>query len=1153
MMKKITLALLAIFFLSTKSFSQTASCLNFDGVNDYCSKSIMSTQNSSLTVEARVNVTGTTSANEFLFYNGNSSTSGYGLYLAAGTNSLILIYGGLGTVPTGITLSNGSWNLVSLVMGNSTFSIYINGVSTFTYNAGTNPNTPAGGFAIGSNQAGTENFYGSIDDFRFWNRPLCASEVSFRASCQLAGNEPGLVAYYNFNQGISAGSNSTVTTLTDLTSNGNTCTLNNYALTGTTSNWTNALGVLNSNCASAVPVTATLSSAVIPSVCPGVAVTLSVSGGVQTYSWSTLANTQSISVSPSVTTVYSIIGTNSVNGCYGMAQQTVFAYPAVTVAISPATNTICSGNTLTLTAAGANTYSWSTAVSAASIAVSPSVNTVYSVLATAASTLGSCTATASTSLTVLTTPTVTVISTPTAICGGSTAVVSASGATTYSWNTAATTTSISVNPTVTTIYTVTGTTGNCSNVKTYTLTVNPIPTVVVASPTTCTTYTTNLTASGASTYSWSNGATSAAIAVTPSVSTNYTVIGTSAAGCTASAVSNVTVLPSPSITIANSSPTICSGNTATLTATGGSTYIWIGPTTVTNGLAFFPTTTGDYTVYATAANGCTVNGISSITVVTTPANFPTSTPTAICVGATATISVTGATNYTWLPGNINTNTIAVNPTITTTYTVIKSNANCVDTKTFVLTVNNLPGLSIIASSTIVCANNTLSLQGGGAATFTWAPGGVTGQSVVVSPSASVVYTLTASNGTCANTSTVSITTKANPTISIVPTSSVICNGFCTTLTVSGGNSYTWTATPASSSSLSGLTVVDCPTTTTSYSVAGSNTLGCVTGANQIVVVNPLPTFTATSNPPLVCVAANSTLSAQSLSGVSYSWSTGASTRTNQVSPLTTSVYSVTATFTATQCKRTNTVTVGVFVPTFAITGPTAVCVGGTITINASGSLVGNNAYVWAGGGYTSTGFPSFAVSPTVPTIYICTGTGTLSGVVCAATQTVLIGIYQNPTITAVVDRTLICKGETAYLTAGGGATYLWNTNQTGSTVPVSPTANSSTYTVVGTDANGCDGTATVQVRSQSCIGIKENALSQQVFIVYPNPSNGEFSIESDAAMNLKIVDELGREVKAISIKETNGFETKVSGLLPGVYFIVGEKGDQKMHQKIIVQ
>ena len=109
------------------------------------------------------------------------------------------------------------------------------------------------------------------------------------------------------------------------------------------------------------------------------------------------------------------------------------------------------------------------------------------------------------------------------------------------------------------------------------------------------------------------------------------------------------------------------------------------------------------------------------------------------------------------------------------------------------------------------------------------------------------------------------------------------------------------------------------------------------------------------------------------------------------------------------------------------------------------------------------------------------------------------------------------------------------------------------HTVVGTDANGCEGTATVQVRTSSCIGLKENNLNNNTFVVYPNPSNGEFTIESDAAMNLRIVDELGREMKTISIKESNAFETKVSGLLPGVYFIVGEKGDQKIHQKIIIQ
>ena len=739
----------------------------------------------------------------------------------------------------------------------------------------------------------------------------------------------------------------------------------------------------------------------------------------------------------------------------------------------------------------------------------------------------------------------------TLICIGSSVTLNAGSVISYTWNTTSNSSSIVVSPTATTVYSVQGTNSvGCVTSASIGIAVNAaVPSLTVtntASTGICPGSSATLTANGANSYVWT-GTVSNGIGFSPVTTSGYTVTGTNACGST-SAVANISISPIPSITIANSSPTICSGNTATLTATGGSTYVWIGPTTVTNGLAFFPSTTGDYTVYAYGANGCSNTAITSITVVTTPGNFPTSTPALICVGGTANISVSGATNYTWLPGNLSTSIIAVNPTVTTTYTVIKSNANCMDTKTFVLNVVSLPSLLLLASNTTVCANNTLQLTGGGANTYTWSPPGVTGSSIVATPSANTIYTLTGSNGTCVNTSTVSITTKPNPTINIVPATSVICVGFCTTLTASGANSYTWSANPASTGSLAGVSSVDCPTTTTSYSISGTNSVGCVTGTSQIIVVNPNPSFTTSANPPVVCVAGISTISAQSLSGVTYSWSTGASTRTNQVSPLTTSNYSVTSTFTQTGCNTTKTISVAVFIPTFAITGPTAVCVGGTITMNAAGAT----NYTWAGGGYTSTGFPSFAVSPTVPTIYVCTGSALSGTVLCAQTKTFGVGIYLNPTITAVVTRTLICKGESVNLVGGGGATYLWSDNQTGTTVSIAPTANAITYSVLGTDANGCLGTATVLVRTQTCNGINEQAINNKTLMVFPNPSTGEFTVEGDQEMNLNIVDELGRIVKSISIKDVNRYAVKVNGLNAGVYFLVGEKDNVKVHQKIVI-
>ncbi len=746
---------------------------------------------------------------------------------------------------------------------------------------------------------------------------------------------------------------------------------------------------------------------------------------------------------------------------------------------------------------------------------------------------------------------VTILPSSTLICSGTSATLNANSAISYTWNTTSNSTSIVVSPTTSAVYSVQGTNSvGCITSASIGITVNPsVPSLTVTntgSTGICPGSSATLTAYGANSYVWTGNITNG-VSFSPLTSSGYTVTGINTCGTT-TAVASISINPTPSITIANSSPTICSGNTATLTATGGNNYVWTGPSTVTNGLAFLPNTSGNYTVYAYGANGCSNTAITSIMVVITPGNSPTAAPPLLCVGGTANISATGATNYTWLPGNLSTSVIAVNPTVTTTYTVIKSNANCFDTKTLVLNVVNLPSLILLASNTIVCANNTLQLAGGGAISYTWSPPGVTGASIIATPSIGTIYTLTGSNGTCVNTSTVSIITKPNPTINIVPATSVMCVGFCNTITASGATSYTWSANPAGISSLSGSASVICPTITTNYSISGTNSLGCVTSATQIVLVNPNPTFTTAANPPVVCVAGISTISSQPLLGVTYSWSTGASTRTTQVSALTTSNYSVTTTFTQTGCYTTKTVSVAVFIPTIIITGPTAVCPGGTVTVNATGA----SNYTWVGGGYTSTGFASFPVSPTVPTIYVCTGSANAGTVVCAQTKTFGIGVYSNPTITAAVTRTLICIGENVNLIGGGAATYLWSDNQIGSTVSIAPTANAITYSVTGTDANGCVGTATVLVRTQSCVGIDEYTLNIKTFEVFPNPSKGEFIVQGNQEMNLKIIDEMGRIVKLITLKELNGLRTNVNGLSSGIYFIVGEKNNVQVNQKIII-
>jgi len=265
--------------------------------------------------------------------------------------------------------------------------------------------------------------------------------------------------------------------------------------------------------------------------------------------------------------------------------------------------TICNGSTTTLTASGASTYTWNTTATTNTIAVSPSVTTSYTVSSGATG----CTATAVVEVTVNASPTVAVTGTA-AICSGQSTTLTAGGATTYSWSTGATTASVAISPSVSTSYTVTGTSSGCSDTIVQTVSVTATPTLAVSGPSVvCLGSSINLITSGASNYTWSTGANTSSVAVTPTANVTYTVTG-STSGCggnTASA--SVTVNPLPTVSALTSNTLICGPpfqQTATLTANGASTYTW-NPGGTGTSIAVSPSVTSSYTVTGTDANGCT--------------------------------------------------------------------------------------------------------------------------------------------------------------------------------------------------------------------------------------------------------------------------------------------------------------------------------------------------------------------------------------------------------------------------------------------------------------------------------------------------------------------------------------------------------------------
>ncbi|MBK8369069.1 MAG: T9SS type A sorting domain-containing protein [Bacteroidetes bacterium] len=467
-------------------------------------------------------------------------------------------------------------------------------------------------------------------------------------------------------------------------------------------------------------------------VCEGTVVTLTGGGaGITSFTWNTGATTQSIAVTPSVTTQYTVSGSNGT--CIGTrtVNISVVALPSVTLTAS--SPSICPGVSTILTAIGAQTYSWSTGTSnsTGTISVAPTTSTTYSVNAQK---LG-CYKMYSINITVNPSPTV-AVSNQTA-CAGNSVNLTASGATTYSWNTGATTSSISVAPTSNTTYTVIGASGGCTNTKTVSVSVSASPTVAANSVSVCAGNAVNVTASGAASYSWNTGATTASISVTPTSTTVYTVTGTTT-GCTNTKTVTVTVNALPNTSV--SSTTICSGSTGTLAASGASTYSWNTGSTNAN-LAVNPTVNTNYTVTGTSAAGCVKTATASVTVGSAPSIAANST--SICIGSSATIMASGVNTYTWNTSS-NSSSITVSPTSTTVYTVSGNLVGCATTavKVVTVTVNALPVVTLANITSPLCVANASVALAGTPSGGTYSGAGVSGASFNPSVSGAGTFTVT---------------------------------------------------------------------------------------------------------------------------------------------------------------------------------------------------------------------------------------------------------------------------------------------------------------------------------------------------------------------------------------------------------------------------
>lgn len=638
--------------------------------------------------------------------------------------------------------------------------------------------------------------------------------------------------------------------------------------------------------------------------------------------------------------------------------------------------------------------------------------------------------------------------------GGSVVLTASSGNTSYSWNTGSTAQSITVASSGTYIVTVSN--GNCLGTDTVIVTVNPnpaTPVITSSGPTAfCAGDSVTLTSSPAGNYTWNTNEYTQSIDVgSPGT---YTVTVTDVNNCTSSASVVVTQYPNPISSISNN-VTICEGDSAQLTVSGGVNYLWVPATGLSNANSASPMatppTSQNYMVYVTGIGGCLDSASVSVFVNPVPTAILSASDTTLCEGNSLNLfaSPSGATSYNW-SGPAGFFAGVQNPTINSLtiansglYTLnVANSAGCQATDT--LTINVVPGPTayVSANSVNLCAGDLLQLESlpSGMASYSWiGPNGfnATSQDVIIDPvdgSNQGTYTVSISNGICSSSSSLSITVYDQPVVSLSSSGTSLCDGSTLSLYASsnGTVSYQWSGPNGFSSAdqnpfINNMNVLNAGL----YTVTVTNPAGCQASDAITINVVPAPTAYATANSTDLCVGETLQLQSSPNGMTSYVWTgpngfTSASQDTVIVSIDGNDQGVYTITMSNGTCSSSASVTINVHaLPTvLASANSTNLCEGSTLNLTASPS--GATAYEWSGpNGFTSTDQNPVLNNTVLQSLgtYVVTAFNSLG---CTATDDIFINI--TPGFTPVITgSTSVCEGSLTELTGwpAGMATYEW--------------------------------------------------------------------------------------------------------------------------------
>lgn len=672
-----------------------------------------------------------------------------------------------------------------------------------------------------------------------------------------------------------------------------------------------------------------------------------------------------------------------------------------------------------------------------------------------------CTGTATINVNVSPPPTVTANANPTAVCPGGTTIMTGGGnAVTYAWS-GGVVNGVPFAPPATGTYTVTGTGANgCTATSTVTVTVtgNLPVTVTATSPGVCAGGADTLTATGALNYTWNpGGLVGASVIVTPAVTTQYTVTGSNGAGCTGSTVFTVYVNGIQSLVITLSGTPCNDTLYATATGAGGGGGV----------------TPGDKYYIVDQTPWGSPNNVNEMNAVFGAGNWIQSN-----FGANpATIFVPG-TQFVFIEGGDG-NGIACTNYMNANMSLIEGWVNAGGRLFLNAAPNNggiqnwgFGGVQLNYQNLIPAAANAVP----GALVTNLAHPINLGPYLPVDPNGQYTGNYYA-HADILNGGTIVMNSAANPAISVC--SEMIWGSG---LVMFGGMTTTnWHNNPApllnqhavnlrknmlfyvAGSPLpvppitfqwqpgGAVGAAFVPPATGIYTVTATIN-GCTSTATFAFTLNVPPVMTATATPASTCPGGNVVL--QVSGAATYVWQPGNLVGpTQNLNPLVTTTYTITGT-SAAGCTATTTVTVTITnnLPVAATATPNIICAGGVSALSATGAV----NYVWTPGNLNGA---NQNVSPAVTTVYTVSGSDPNG---CTGVATVLVTVSQPPVVVITPSPAgPICIGDPLTLTASGAVNYLW-TGGVVNGVPFFPVANA-TYTVTGSNGNGCDATATIAI------------------------------------------------------------------------------------------